>query len=68
MPPDTLLDTLLLAHHFCPGFPSPFDLRACAAADRVESIVDYLVDSEAVNAILAESAEDVRSMSSALLV
>jgi hypothetical protein len=67
VPPDTLLDTLLLAHHFTP-IASPFDLPADAEPDYRESIVDYVVDSDAVSAILAESAEDVRSMSAALLV
>jgi HD-like signal output (HDOD) protein len=67
VPPDTLLDTLLLAHHFAP-VASPFDLRACAESERSESIIDYVIDSEAVNTILAESEDEVRTMSAALLV
>jgi HD-like signal output (HDOD) protein len=67
MPPDTLLDTLLLANQFSPvpsplgGLPSPMPAHS-------DSVLDFVVDEESLANILKESAEEVKSMSAALLV
>ncbi len=69
MPPSTLLDTLILANQFSP-VASP--LAAPAEADSMpshqDSVLDFVLDGDTLASILKESADEVRSMSSALLV
>jgi HD-like signal output (HDOD) protein len=68
MPPETLLDTLILANQFSP-VPSP--LAPPPPPDQPkhsESVLDFIVDEQALASILEESAEEVRSMSAALMV
>ncbi|MES2125771.1 MAG: HDOD domain-containing protein [Pseudomonadota bacterium] len=67
MPPSTLLDTLLLANQFSP-VPSPLAPPTAGLASGEESVLDFVVDEATLAAILEESAEDVKSMSAALLV
>ncbi len=65
---ETLLDTLILANQFSP-VPSP--LAPPASPDQPkhsETVLDFVVDEQALASILEESAEEVRSMSAALMV
>lgn len=67
MPPDSLLDTLLLAKQFSP-VPSPLAQSTGAALDWSESVLDLVLDSDTLSSILAESEQEVRSMSAVLLL
>ena len=67
IPPATLLDTLLLANQFSP-VASPLDRHPSLPLDQSESVLDLFVDSDMLSSILAESEEEVRSLSAALLV
>lgn len=68
MPPSTLLDTLLLANQFAP-VASPLALRAPApVTPHEESALDFVMDQGTLDSILKESADEVQSMSAALLV
>ncbi|WLI88132.1 HDOD domain-containing protein [Massilia sp. R2A-15] len=68
MPPSTLLDTLLLANQLAP-VASPLALRAPATATpHEESALDFVMDQGTLDSILKESADEVQSMSAALLV
>ena len=67
IPPATLLDTLLLANQFSP-VASPLDRRRGAVPVPSDSVLDLFIDSEMLNSILAESEEEVRSLSAALLM
>lgn len=67
IPPDSLLDTLLLAKHLSPvGSPlqaPPRDLPAHS-----ESVIDLFIDEDMLERMLAQSATDAAAMSAALLV
>lgn len=67
MPPSTLLDTLLLANLFAP-VPSPLGSKQAPMPDHSDSVLDFVIDNETLQSILQESADDVKSMSAALLV
>ncbi len=67
MPPSTLLDTLLLANQFAP-VASPLSVRDEPLPDHEESVLDFVIDNATLQEILAESADEVKSMSAALLV
>jgi hypothetical protein len=67
IPPDSLLDTLLLAKQLSP-VASPLQLGLVSTPVRNESVIDFIVDNETLQHMLAESADEVRSMSGALLV
>lgn len=68
MPPSTLLDTLLLANQFAP-VASPLALPETApATPHEDSALDFVVDKSTLEDILRESADEVQSMSAALLV
>lgn len=66
MPPSTLLDTLVLANQFAP-VPSPLGLPV-EMPEHEDSVLDFVIDDEALDAILKESAEEFKSMSAALFV
>ncbi|HEY1151176.1 MAG TPA: histidine kinase, partial [Pseudoduganella sp.] len=67
IPPETLLDTLLLANHFAP-VASPLANPDRDPAPHEESVLDLFVDKEKLERMLAESADDAASMNAALLV
>jgi hypothetical protein len=67
IPPESLMDTLLLANHFSP-VPSPLASPERDAAPHEESVLDLFIDNEKLERMLAESADDAASMSAALLV
>jgi HD-like signal output (HDOD) protein len=67
MPPSTLLDTLLLANQFAP-VASPLAAMGAPMPEHADSVLDFIVDDETLQSILQESAEEVKSMSAALLV
>lgn len=68
MPPSTLLDTLLLANQFAP-VASPLAPREPAReTPHEDSALDFVIDKSTLEDILKESADEVQSMSAALLV
>ena len=67
MPPSSLLDTLLLANQFAP-VASPLSVRDEPLPDHEDSVLDFVIDNATLQEILAESADEVKSMSAALLV
>ncbi len=66
VPPDTLLDTLLLANHFAP-IESPL-AQPHEEMPQAESVVDLFVDETMAARILAQAEKDAASMHAALLV
>ncbi|NVD97318.1 HDOD domain-containing protein [Massilia sp. BJB1822] len=67
IPPDTLLDTLLLANHLAP-VASPLPSAPRDEPAHSESIIDLFIDEEKLARMLAESKADAASMNAALLV
>jgi hypothetical protein len=67
IPPESLLDTLLLANHFAP-VKSPLADPEKDEAPHDDSVLDLFIDQEKLDHMLAESADDAASMSAALLV
>lgn len=67
IPPDTLLDTLLLANQFAP-VASPLCWRVSDMPAHGDSVLDFVMDDETLASILDESSSEVKSMSAALLV
>lgn len=70
IPPDSLLDTLLLAKQLAP-VPSPLPRSDAFMLEMLtpgESVIDFVIDEETLATILAQAAEDVKSMNAALLV
>lgn len=70
MPPNSLLDTLLLANHLAP-VASPLDTRASAVKPLVaheQTALDLVLDRATMDGIVLEAAEQHRLMSAALLV
>jgi hypothetical protein len=67
IPPDSLLDTLLLAKQLTP-VGSPLQLGLVSAPVRNDSVIDFIVDNDTLQRMLEESAEEVQSMNGALLV
>ncbi|MFM2085723.1 MAG: hypothetical protein RLZZ237_592 [Pseudomonadota bacterium] len=67
IPPDSLLDTLLLAKQLAP-VASPLQQTFVEMLTPSDSVIDFIIDNDTLQSILAESAEEVRSMSAALLV
>jgi HD-like signal output (HDOD) protein len=66
IPPSTLLDTLLLANQFAP-VASPLAPEPAALPPHADSVLDFVMDDAMLSSILEESADEVRSMSAALL-
>lgn len=66
MPPDDLLDTLVMANMYAPVC-SPLG-APCVLPDHSDSVLDFVVDAKTLAEILAESQEELRSMSAALMV
>ena len=67
LPPESLLDTLLLAKQLSP-VPSPMVRNAAAPMAQADSVIDFVIDSETLASVMDEAAQQVSSMSSALLV
>lgn len=69
IPPDSLLDTLLLAKQLSP-VASPLHRRDIMLEMLTpdESMIDFLIDPETLAMIMEEAAEEVKSMNAALLV
>jgi len=65
MPPTSLGDTLLLADELSP-IESPIDALAGMSRKEMEVELEVLIDDETLSSILAESAEEVASLSAAL--
>ena len=65
MPPTSLGDTLLLADELSP-IESPIDALAGMSRKGMEVELEVLIDDETLSSILAESAEEVASLSAAL--
>jgi HD-like signal output (HDOD) protein len=65
MPPASLGDTLLLADQLSP-IESPIDTLAGMSRKGMEVELEVLIDDETLSSILAESAEEVASLSAAL--
>jgi HD-like signal output (HDOD) protein len=67
IPPDTLLDTLLLANHLSP-VGSPLVAPQRELPPHSDSAIELFIDDAMLAAMLEESAVDAASMSAALLV
>ena len=67
IPPDNLLDTLLLANHLSP-VESPLQAPQRELPPYSDSAIDLFIDEPTRNAMLEESAADAAEMSAALLV
>ena len=65
-PPGSLLDTLLLANQYAP-VPSPLGTLE-PATPHSDSALDFVIDEETLNDILAEAVEEHQRMISALMV
>jgi len=65
LPPETLGDTLLLANDLCP-VASPLLERPAVAGLQASATIDFTVGAGTLASILAESAEEVRSLGAAL--
>lgn len=66
LPPETLGDTLLLANDLAP-FPSPLHERPGATTLDSAATIDFAVGEGTLAQVLAESAEEVKSLTAALL-
>ncbi|MBV8123032.1 MAG: HDOD domain-containing protein [Paucibacter sp.] len=67
IPPDSLLDTLLLANQLAP-VASPLQAPPRELPPQSESAIDLFIDQDMMEFMLEESAIDAASMSAALLV
>ncbi|MEC5159017.1 HD-like signal output (HDOD) protein [Janthinobacterium sp. CG_23.3] len=67
IPPDSLLDTLLLAKQLAP-VASPLQASSLEMLTPSESVIGFIIDNEMLKSILEESDEEVKSMCAALLV
>jgi HD-like signal output (HDOD) protein len=68
MPPDSLLDTLLLAKQLSPVASPLQQFDPVEMLMQADSVIDLIIDGATLKSILEESAGEVRSMSAALLV
>jgi hypothetical protein len=67
LPPETVGDVLLLAKELSP-VPSPFQKSLLEVGHRADTIVDEFMGDEALREVLDDSAEEIRSLTSALLI
>ncbi|NRR34100.1 HDOD domain-containing protein [Oxalobacteraceae bacterium] len=67
VPPDSLLDTLLLANHLSP-VASPLQVASKALPAHSDSVIDLFIDEDMLSFMLEESAIDAAAMNAALLV
>ncbi len=66
LPPETLGDTLLLAKDLAP-FPSPLHQRPGATTPESAATIDFTIGEGTLAQVLAESAEEVKSLAAALI-
>jgi hypothetical protein len=66
LPPETLGDTLLLANDLAPS-ASPLHQRPGATSQQAAATIDFATGNGTLAQILEQSAEDVRSLASALM-
>ncbi len=66
LPPENLGDTLLLANDLAP-VTSPLHTRAGGTTRSAASTIDFVTGDGTLNSILEESAEEVKSLTSALM-
>lgn len=66
LPPETLGDTLMLANDLAP-VASPLHARPGAVSPQSAATIDFVVGEGTLASILAESADEVRSLTAALL-
>jgi len=66
LPPETLGDTLLLANDLSP-VASPLHQRPGATSMQSAATIDFVIGEGTLNSILEESAEEVKSLTAALL-
>ena len=66
LPPETLGDTLLLANDLSP-VQSPLHERPGATSYQSAATIDFVIGEGTLNSILEESAEEVKSLTAALL-
>ncbi len=66
LPPETLGDTLLLANDLSPE-SSPLHARPGATSMQAASTIDFVIGDGTLNSILEESAEEVKTLTAALL-
>ena len=67
IPPDTLLDTLLLANHLSP-VPSPLQAAPRDLPPHSESVIDLFISEETLSSMREQADTDAAAMSAALLV
>ena len=67
IPPETLLDTLLLANHFAP-IASPLAGPDQQQPPHEDSVMDLFIDAEKRALMLEEAQADASAMTAALLV
>jgi HD-like signal output (HDOD) protein len=67
IPPESLLDTLLLSNHLSP-VASPLQAPLRDLPPHSESVIDLFIDEEMMEALLAEAGRDAAAMNAALLV
>ncbi|UMR31503.1 HDOD domain-containing protein [Massilia sp. MB5] len=67
LPPETLGDTLLLANDLAP-VPSPLHSRPGATSPQAARTIDFAIGDGTLNAILTESAAEVHSLTTVLLL
>lgn len=67
MPPETLADTLLLANELA-VHKSPLDYNSYSESERFTSEIDFTVGDGTLASILEESDEELKTLTSALLV
>ncbi|HEV7813555.1 MAG TPA: HDOD domain-containing protein [Janthinobacterium sp.] len=67
IPPDTLLDTLLMAKQLAP-VASPMRPEIVQPPLPADSVIDFVIDSDMMASIFAESDSAARAMNAALLV
>nr|WP_279158605.1 HDOD domain-containing protein [Pseudomonas corrugata] len=66
LPPETLGDTLMLANDLAP-VPSPLHSRPGATTRSAAATIDFVIGDGTLASILEESAEEVKSLTSALM-
>ncbi|MBB3119901.1 HDOD domain-containing protein [Pseudoduganella violacea] len=67
LPPETLGDTLLLANDLAP-VPSPLHSRPGATSPQAARTIDFAIGDGTLNAILTESAAEVHSLTTVLML
>lgn len=67
LPPETLGDTLILANDLSP-VPSPLHQRAGGSTVETAAVIDFAIGEGTLSSIMEESAEEVKSLTAALLM